>query len=73
MYENITLSELIRELQSIEAEHGDRAVLAVGTCSGQFGPMRNPFSLRLSGEDIEGVCVLIAAHKEDIGKSYVRN
>ena len=71
---NITLSELIKELQSIEKEYGDREVLSVGSCCGQFRDMRSPFSVRLSNggnEDVYDATAFIPTRKEDIEKTYV--
>lgn len=73
MYENISLSELIKELQSIEKEYGNREVLSIGSCCGQFKNLRNPFSIRFSKKDNEESNAYIATRKEDIGKSFVRN
>ena len=71
MYKNITLSELITELQSLEKEYGNREVISIGGCCGQFKNMRSPFSIRFCQIDDRETIAYIAAREEDIGKSYV--
>lgn len=77
MYDNITLSELIKELQKIEAEHGDKTVLSIGTGCGVFNGVRNPFTVNMAQfighTPNERVCAYIATRKEDKGKSYTRS
>ena len=73
MNNNITLSELIKELQSIESECGNVEVVSIGSCNGQFEDMRNPFTIRLSRKNDKVTRAYIATQKEDIGKSCVKD
>lgn len=73
MYKNITLTELIKELQRIEKEYGDREIESIGSCSGRFEDMKNPYNIRLSRKNDRGIRVYVAGLKEDIGKSYAED
>ena len=66
----ITLSELIKELQSLEKDFGDSSVLSIGTCSGTIKGMSSPFTVNLrSNNNAERNRLYIATSKKDIGKS----
>ena len=73
MNDGITLSELIKELQGFEKNLGDKKVLSIGSCCGQFAGLRNPFTIRFDTStdmDLHEIVAYIATRKNDIGNSY---
>lgn len=75
--EGITLEQLIKELQALEAEHGDKKILSIGTIPGTFGGMTSPFVINLvqtqtDQVDSMNIRAVIPSLEEDIGKSYVK-
>lgn len=73
MNDGITLSELIKELQGFEKNLGDKKVLSIGSCCGQFVGLRNPFTIRFdAGGDVNlhEIVMYVATRKKDIGNSY---
>lgn len=69
--QNMTLSEIIKELQQLEKTCGDMEVISIGTCCGQFGELRHPFAMNLK-KDNRYNAIYIANHVEDIGKSFFK-
>lgn len=66
----ITLSELIKELQSLEKDFGSHSVLSIGTCAGVTKDMHSPFTVNLSAfNNTERNRLYIASDKRDINKS----
>ena len=73
MNKNITLTELIKELQRIEKEYGNKEVESIGICSGRFEDMKDPFTIRFPRKEDKTTRVYVATRKEDIGKSCVKD
>lgn len=71
MDNEMTLSEIIKELQQLEETCGHMKVLSIGTCCGQFDELRNPFAMNLK-YDGKWHSVYIANRVEDAGKSFFK-
>lgn len=67
----ITLSELIKELQSLEKEHGMDKVLGVSATSGMIEDMARPHTIMMVTPNSQRARAFIASMNEDIGKSVV--
>lgn len=61
MLKNITLNDLINELQKLQEKHGNDEVLSIGSCCGLVNGMRSPYSIRFA-DDSE----YVPAYKNDI-------
>ena len=67
----MTLSEIIKELQQLEKTCGHMKIVSIGTCSGQFNELRNPFAMNLK-HDGKWHSVYVANRVEDVGKSFFK-
>ena len=63
MYKNITLNQLIAELQKLSAEYGDKPITSIGSACGKINGLTSPHCLRFEGEYDT---VYVAAYQHDI-------
>lgn len=63
MLKNITLNDLINELQKLQEKHGNDEILSIGSCCGRINGMSSPHSIRFAdGSEY------IPAYKNDIAE-----
>lgn len=69
MDRNLTLSELIKELQRFEEDYGDKEVISMGGCSGKVSELHSPWLININDDD-GFQTIYIAKKQKDIGKSF---
>lgn len=63
MNKSITLNQLIKELEKLAVENGDKLISSIGTSCGKLGGMNSPYCFRFEGEyDTH----YVAAYQHDI-------
>lgn len=73
-FDEITLAELIHELQEVERMYPGSVVRSIGTCGGCAYDMDAPYSImvkKMVDGDLEYKRAFVPAYKHDVGKTII--